>query len=242
MPPGNVLVVQHEPETPAGWVGEGLLAAGVRLTTCRPYAGDAVPGDLHGWDGLVVLGGAMDSWDDAATPWLPATRELVRSAERGSVPALGICLGHQIAAAALGGTVGRNPTGTTLAVLPVAWTPPAADDALFGGLPQSLTVAVHWNNDVVLEPPPGAAVTARSPDGAVQAARLGRSVWGVQFHPEAGSAIVGGWLAGEGTALVAQGVDCDGYLDDIRRHEPSLEEGGRRLAAAFASLLDGTHR
>src|SRR4051812_25371999 len=109
--PREVLVVQHEPETPVGWLGEGLTAAGVRLTTRHAYADDPLPPDLEGWDGLVVLGGAMDSWDDAGTPWLPGTRELVRTAERDSVPVLGICLGHQLAAAALGGTVGRNPGG-----------------------------------------------------------------------------------------------------------------------------------
>lgn len=231
--PPEVLVVQHEPETPAGWVGDGLVASGARLTTCRPYAGDAVPADAHDWDGVLVLGGAMDSWDDAGTPWLPATRRLVRMAEDGGVPVLGICLGHQLAATALGGTVGRNPAGTTLAVLAVAWSPTASDDGLFGGL--GLTEAVHWNNDVVLDLPPGGTVMARGPDGAVQAARLGRCVWGVQFHPEAGAAIVGDWVAAGGADAAA--VDTAAYLDDIRRREPLLEAGGRRLGAAFASVV-----
>jgi GMP synthase (glutamine-hydrolysing) len=233
-------VVQHEPDTPAGWVGEALEAAGVWLVTCRPYAGDPLPTDLQKRDGLLVLGGAMDSWDDAGTPWLPATRGLVRVAERDGVPTLGICLGHQVAAAALGGAVGRNPAGATLAVLPVTWCPSAADDPLFGGV--ASTVAVHWNQDVVSDLPAGAEVLARSPDGAVQAARLGRSVWGVQFHPEAGGRIVGDWLAGEDTAAAAGGVDTDAYLSDIRQHEATLERGGRRLGEAFASLVEERHR
>src|SRR4051794_15046996 len=195
MPRGEVLVVQHEPETPAGWVGDGLTAAGARLATCRPYAGEAIPSDARDWDGVLVLGGAMDSWDDDGTPWLPATRELVRAAEDARVPVLGICLGHQLAAVALGGTVGRNPAGPTLAVLPVGWSSPASEDPVFSRL--RLTEAVHWNNDVVLDVPPGGTVMARSPDGAVQAARLGAGVWGVQFHPEAGYAIVGDWVAGD---------------------------------------------
>lgn len=238
MPDREVLVVQHEPETPAGWVGDGLEAAGAVLTTCRPYAGEPLPADVQHWDGVLVLGGAMDSWDDGGTPWLPATRELVRAGEDAGVPVLGICLGHQVAALALGGRVGRNPAGPTLAVLPVGWQPAAEHDPLFGGV--ALTEAVHWNNDVVLELPANGVVTARSRDGAVQAARLGRSVWGVQFHPEVGTGIVGAWLAGEGTGATAQGIDTDAYLADIRRHETSLEEGGRRLGAAFAALVCGT--
>ena len=235
--PAEVLVVQHEPETPAGWVGEGLVAAGARLTPCRPYAGDAVPADAHDWDGVVVLGGAMDSWDDGGTPWLPDTRELVRAAERDGVPVLGICLGHQLAAAALGGSVGRNPAGTTLAVVPVGWEPLASGDPVFRRL--GLAEAVHWNNDVVVDLPPGGAVMARSPDGAVQAARLGRNVWGVQFHPEVGSAIVGDWVASGGAG---EGVDTKAYLAAIRQREPVLEEGGRRLGAAFAAVVLGNVR
>jgi GMP synthase (glutamine-hydrolysing) len=236
----EVLVVQHERETPAGWVGEGLAAAGVRLTVCCPYDGEPLPPDTAEYDGLLVLGGAMDSWDDEGTPWLPATRELVRAAGRTAVPVLGICLGHQIAASALGGTVGRNPAGPTLAVLPVSRTGSADTDPLFAGT--ELPAAVHWNNDVVLELPPGAEVLARTPDGAVQVARLHRSVWGVQFHPEAGSQIVGSWIAGDGTALTAQGIDTDDYLADIRRHEPLLEEAGRRLGAAFAAVVEEARR
>lgn len=218
----RVLVVQHEPGTPAGWFGDALEAAGCRLHLATPYDGSALPG-LEGMSGLLVLGGAVDSWDDAAAPWLPATRDLVRDAEARGIPTLGICLGHQIAAHALGGRPGRNPAGRTLAIEGVGWLDEAADDPLFRDV-RGATRAVHWNSDVVLDLPPGTQVVARSADGAVQAARLGRWVWGVQSHPEVDDSILRTWAEEE--------PDPD---DDLRRLMSDLVQ---RMALEQAEVID----
>jgi GMP synthase (glutamine-hydrolysing) len=236
--PGDttVLVVEHETDAPAGWLGQHLEELGVRLEVVRPYAGDVLPDDLGDHAGLLVLGGAMDSWDDGGSPWLPRTRALVRLAEAEGRPVLGICLGHQLATLALGGEVGRNPAGSTVAVLPVSWGPEAEEDPLFGAA-RDAAHAVHWNNDVVLALPPGGTVLATSPDGAVQAARLGRCTWGVQFHPEAHAVILESWVADYGTEHQESGADLRRYLDDARRRAPQLEESCRLLARSFAALL-----
>lgn len=234
-----MLVVEHEVGAPAAMLGEWMGEEGIQLDVRRPYTGERLPEDLRAHDGLLVLGGGMDSWDDAGHPWLPGTRALVRTAEAGGVPTLGICLGHQIATAALGGEVGRNPAGTTLAVLPVGWGAEAADDPLFGDV-VGVGLAAHWNDDVVLRLPDGAQLLAVSPDGAVQAARLGRSVWGVQFHPEAGLAVLEGWVAEDGAPYAERGIDLELFLADVGKAEAELMEGSRRLASSFAGLIEGT--
>lgn len=234
----RVLVVEHEEDAPAGWLGTALEDAGCRLDVRRPYAGHPLPAPagLGDVDGVVVLGGSMAAWEDLRAPWLPDTRTLVRSAEQAGIPVLGICLGHQLATRALGGEVGRNPTGSTVAVVPVSWGPAAADDPLFGEL-TGLSAAVHWNNDVVSVLPVGAQVAATTPNGAVQAARLGRHVWGVQFHPEAGPEIVERWVRMDGAPYVAAGFDLEQYLTDVRHREGELRDGCRRLAGAFHRLM-----
>jgi GMP synthase (glutamine-hydrolysing) len=236
-----VLVVEHEAGAPAAWMGERLTELDLALEVCRPYAGDAVPEKPSDADGLLVLGGSMDAWDDANFPWLPDTRALVRAAESTGVPVLGICLGHQLAASALGGEVGRNPAGTTVAVLPIGWGEEAEDDPLLGPV-RGATSAVHWNNDVVLALPAGARPLARTPDGEVQAARLGHHVWGVQFHPEAGVAVLEEWVAELGEASPDRSAALEAFLAGARRTEPELAETCARLAASFAALVEGRRR
>ena len=80
------------------------------------------------------MGGAMGAHDDEKAPWLPAVRDLIRTAAAARVPTLGICLGHQLCAVALGGEIVVNPQGRQLGLLDVGWTAAAVDDELMGGL------------------------------------------------------------------------------------------------------------
>jgi GMP synthase (glutamine-hydrolysing) len=237
----RVLVVEHEVGAPAAWLGEWLEAAGVELDVRRPYAGGALPRDLTEHDGLLVLGGGVDAWDDVAAPWLPDTRALVRHAEAARRPTLGLCLGHQVATMALGGEVGRNPAGTTIGVLPVGWGDEAPFDPLLGQLTHA-SAAAHWNNDVALSLPVGARVLARTPDGAVQAARLGESVWGLQCHPEAGPDVLQMWVDHDGAPYVERGIDLDAFLATARARRDELRGSWEPLGKAFAALLAGSRR
>jgi GMP synthase (glutamine-hydrolysing) len=235
-PGRRVLVVQHEPGAPAGWFGLALRDAGCHLVLATPYDGSALPA-LDGFDGLVVLGGSVDSWDEQTAPWLPATRALVRRAEHEGVPTLGICLGHQIAAAALGGRAGRNPAGRTVRIESVGWLPAAAADPLLAGS-RGATRALHWNRDVVLDLPSGATVLARSDDGAVQAARLGGHVWGVQSHPEVDARIVTDWWHEEQASTgTAPRPDIDALLGELRSLEDELARDWTPLADGFSRLV-----
>ena len=231
-----VLVVQHEDACPPAWVGEWLVEAGLELDVRRPYAGEPLPRDLSGHAGLLVLGGAMDADDDAGHPWLAEVKELLRDAAGRSVPTLGICLGHQLCAAALGGRVERNPRGQQIGVLDVGWTDAAADDPLTGGLPRPAG-AVQWNNDIVVEAPPGTVVLAATPTGELQAARFAPRMWGLQWHPEAGEAVVSVWADSGRDDAAARGVDLDAYVRDVAAATDRLRETWVLLARRFAELV-----
>lgn len=220
----TLLVVQHEDECPPGLLGRWWADDGCRLDVRRPYAGDALPPDLTEHDALVVLGGHMGAEDDATHPWLTPAKQLFRVAAGGGVPALGVCLGHQVAASALGGRVTRNPAGPQTGLLRVGWEETAARDDLLGGLATPRR-GVHWNDDVVVDLPAGGVRLATAPGGEVQAARLAPSVWGVQWHPEADVDVVAGW---PGTTRA---------LDEVRTAGPELVASWRPLAAAFLALV-----
>lgn len=230
---GRVLVVQHEEDCPPAWLGDWLVEAGCELDVRRAHAGDALPATLGHHDALLVLGGAMGANDDATHCWLRPTRELVREAAAGAVPTLGICLGHQLVAVALGGEAGPNPRGQQLGLLPVGWTEEAGLDGLTSGL-VGTGFGVHWNDDVVLRSPAGTVVLARSPGGEVQAARFAPTVWGVQLHPEVDDRILAAW-AKDDRDRYDVGV-LDEVLQQVAAARDDLAAGWRPLAQAFAAL------
>ncbi len=231
---GRLLVVQHEPDAPAAWLGEWWEAAGLAVEVVRGDLGEEVPERLS-HDGLVVLGGAMGAHDDAEHPWLGPAKALVRDAVARRIPLLGVCLGHQLAAVALGGISEPNPDGRTLGVVPVRLTPAGASDPLLGGsdgLP-----AVHYNDDVVTTLPPGATVLARLPGGMPQALRLGERAWGVQFHPETPPAVFEAWLRAE--AVDGPTERERQALEAVRAAEGELRDAWRPFAERFARLVLG---
>lgn len=229
----RILVVEHEESCPPHLVGTWLTEAGCTLQVCRPYAGDALP-ELTSYDGVLVLGGEMGANDDSVS-WLPPLKAAIRDAVAARTPLLGICLGHQLIAVALGGAVAPNPHGQTVGLTDVAWIEEAgADDWVAGRTGDE--VAIHWNNDVVTRLPRGAVVLARSPDGEVQVARFAPRAWGIQAHPEVDADVVRHWAVTERDQQVSLGRDPDAVLAAIEDAGAALVTHWRPLAARFAAL------
>ncbi len=233
MPGPRILVVEHEESCPPHLVGVWLTEAGCTLEVCRPYAGDALP-DPTSYDGVLVLGGEMSANDDAVA-WLPPLRAAIREAVRAGTPLLGICLGHQLIAVALGGAIEPHPQGQTVGLSEVRWTEAAESDAWVAGRTGD-EVAIHWNNDVVVRLPEGAVALAHSPDGQVQVARFGPSAWGIQAHPEVDADVVRHWAVTERDEHVSLGRDPDAVLATIEDAGAALAAHWQPLTARFAAL------
>jgi len=228
-----ILVVEHEADCPPGWLGEWLLDEGESLDVRRPYDGDALPADLADHAGLVVLGGAMGARDDEKHPWLTPTKALLRTAVAEDVPALGVCLGHQLAAEALGGRIAANPGGQQIGLFQIGWLPAAGSDALVGAL-VGTSRGLQWNDDVVVEAPAGSVVLARAVTGEIQALRYARRVWGVQWHPEIGADILAPWADSDRDRAAGRGIVVDSLVREVAAAEDELRETWRPLAVGFA--------
>jgi GMP synthase (glutamine-hydrolysing) len=226
----RVLVIEHEDDDPIHLLGTWM--DGVDLTVCRPYAGDDVPGAIDGYAGLVVMGGAMGAHDDEKAPWLPAVRELIRRASEARVPTLGICLGHQLCAVALGGEIAVNPQGRQLGLLDIGWTAEARDDELMGPVVGPRR-AMHWNDDVVTRLPEGAVQLATAGTGEVQGARHAPTVWGIQWHPEVDHVLVAGWAHDGGLDPQEQ----ERLVDSLARARNDLDKWWAPLAERFVQLV-----
>lgn len=234
----RLLVIQHEDDCPTEWFGEWWAEVGVRCDAVLGHRGEPLPGELDAEIlGLVVLGGEMGAHDDHRAPWLAPTRELIAHTIRQGRPFLGICLGHQLAAAALGGTVERNVHGQATGLTPVRLTDDGRVDPLLGVVGDGCP-AIMWNGDVVTRLPEGATRLATSPDGTVQAARFGAHAWGLQFHPECSPAQFRTWTTAKPSAEAPRedGIDVEAIADQIEAAEDRLRRDWAPLAHRFAEL------
>jgi len=170
----------------------------------------------------------MGATDDDQFPWLRAERAWIRAAVGGGRAFLGVCLGAQLLALALGG---RGMAGKTpeVGVAPVTFTAQAREDPLFGALPDTLA-ALHWHADT-FSLPPGAVLLAGSTRYPHQVFRWGPAAWGIQCHFEAGADQARAWtqLAPYAALLRrARGPKAEAaLLAEIAREEA----GWRRMAA-----------
>lgn len=231
----RLLVVEHQVDCPPAWFGDWFAAAGLAYDVVAAHR-EALPSELSEHDGLVVMGGEMGANDDAVFGWLGPTKKLIASVVADGRPFLGICLGHQLAAVALGGEAQPNPQGQALGLTPIALTATGREDALLGVMgPDS--VAVQWNSDIVTRLPGGAVALATSPDGTVQAARFGDRAWGVQFHPEVGPDTFRGWIDAEAAAGKPPTARTLEVHDAIVATEDQLRRSWQPLATRFADLV-----
>lgn len=233
--PARLLVVEHEDDADLGLVGQRLREHPIEIVEVGPHTGNAVPSSLEGFSGLIVLGGSSGPTDDHIAPWLPATRQLLSEAVTREIPTLGICLGAQLLATATGGNVRKMPQGPEVGLYEISVAASAQDDPLLGAFAgrQLPVVQWHWLEADIL--PEGAEVLASSPACVNQAYRLGKSAWGVQFHPEALGDSAQDWTRFED--LTQDGFDPVDVVRGVREAESQLRETWEVLADRFAALV-----
>ena len=228
----RALVVQHTGAEGLGWFQDWLPAAGLDVHPIHPYLGHRVPSSVEG-DALIVLGGPMGCMDDDVANWLPAVRQLLRTAVDDGVPTMGICLGAQLLAAATGGYVERGAQGPELGLDTV--TVSQLDDLLVAGV----MPVVQWHFDAITQLPPGAELLASSERYEVQAFSIGDVAWGLQFHVEATPTMVAEWATSDADAVRETGRDPETVATEVRFAEASLVSAGEALAQRFAKLVTG---
>lgn len=192
----RVHVLQHVPFEGLGSIAEELAARQASPGFTRFFAHDALPAPAA-VDLLIVLGGPMSANDTAELPWLNGEKAFLREAIALGIPTLGVCLGAQLIASALGAPVYRSPL-SEIGWFPVHATTTAGPVFRF---PATFT-PFHWHSDT-FDLPAEAVHLARSSACENQAFQLGRHVLGLQFHLEATPASVAALVANSRADLVA---------------------------------------
>ena len=235
----RLLVVEVHSTDPVARLGEWLREAGMVLDERHLSSGDPLPGTLDGFDGLVVLGGPQSALDDDATsPELVGVRELLGQALAADFPTLAICLGGQLLAQVGGGRVRAGVEGPEVGALLVAKRDTADADPLFAPLPLSPDV-LQFHHDEISELPTGATLLASSPMYAHQAFRVGRHVYGLQFHIETTPEIIHEWAERDVVGVAASPWDRETICLLSDQAHPHVQEAWAPFAARFADLVRG---
>ena len=233
----RLVVLHHLERTFLGGAAEPIRAAGLDLDERDLKRGDPLPSPGEA-DAIMSLGGDQSVRHIARYDWMQAEAELLRDeAERGT-PILGVCLGGQLLAHALGGHVDQLPRRI------VTWAeveklPAAEGDPVVGGLPNPVR-ALHWNEDGFTIPPGGVELLSRAADGG-EAFRWGDNAWGIQFHPEADAEALEGWYS-DVAWLTEAGVEERAAREADRIHLPGQRATAAEIFGGFASFVASSLR
>jgi GMP synthase (glutamine-hydrolysing) len=230
-----IVVVRHVHE-PRPTIDDVLEEQGHKLRYADLFADSSIVFDPCDAAGLVVLGGAMNVDEAERYPFLNTEIAWLQSAVQANLPVLGICLGAQLLAAALGARVWHSPR-KEIGWYEIECLPVASSDRLARHLTARATI-FQWHGDT-FDLPAGAVRLARSELCENQAFRWRNAAWGLQFHPEVTAEIIECWLTDQEGCVELSKLD---YINSARiRAEtplklPTMSRLAKRLFAEFAAV------
>ncbi len=222
------VALTHVPFEDTGTLAEEFVQRGIRFDVIDACTADLFDPVLRAADLLVVLGGPIGVYENAAYPFIDDELRCLRERLSRGAPTLGICLGAQLMAAALGAAVYPGGRGKEL-----GWAPllPGRDRAQCPAMEELLQpdlAVLHWHGDT-FDLPAGAAHLAASSVYENQGWSLGRNVLALQFHPEVTVPGLERWYVGHAAELGAAKIDVPKLREDSARHGPALREAAQRF-------------
>lgn len=226
----------HAPTETLGLIKTCLDKRGKGVAEHHLYEGSRVPPFTHEFEALIVMGGPMNVNETHRYSFLDTEVELIKQATLAGRPVLGICLGAQLIAKALGARVFPNSV-REVGWHPIELLPAAHSDRLFSEVPQTLNV-LHWHGDT-FDLPPGAVHLARSNRCVHQAFRWGPLTWGLQFHLEVNPQMIDAWVQDEEAVsyICGAGEDPQAIIEKTSIMFSTLKPMAEQIFSSFLDAL-----
>jgi GMP synthase (glutamine-hydrolysing) len=227
-----MLVLQHAESEGLGTIQDALIAAGVEFECVRSFEVQSIPRDIDESSGLIVMGGPMDAYETDRFPFLNREMKLIETFLKAQRPILGVCLGSQLLAVALGARVRKRKE---IGWFPVNLTPVTAQGLLWGGQP-SRFVAYHLRADM-LDPPKGAVPLASWDITPVQSFRFGERAYGILFHMEVTEGQIWKMLKEFAGKIQQENLDAEGIMLQAGFPLPPLQQIGTTIFRRWVELI-----
>jgi GMP synthase-like glutamine amidotransferase len=216
----RVLFIQNGEYDAPGLFATVLRDRGVALDIVNAGCGEPTPSNMEPWAGLAVGGGGMSVYEAECHPFLRDGEALIRAARASGKPVLGMCLGAQLMASALGGKVFPN-RAKEIGFHDVRFTPAAEQDALWKGHTRTFQ-PVQWHGDT-FSLPNGAVLLASSDLTENQLFRVDEASYGFQFHLEIDEAVLASMVETDDGWLPRHGMDPQRFLREARLALPKVK-------------------
>ena len=235
------LVLQHLDIEHPGIFRKFFRERGIAWDAIELDRSEAIP-DMSEYDALAVFGGPMDVWDEDQHPWLVAEKAAIRKwVHELKRPFLGVCLGHQLLVASLDGTVSKMLV-PEVGIVYISLTQAGRNDPLMAGVP-ILSRVLQWHGAEVSRLPSGAVVLAKNDACAIQALRVGKHAYGLQYHVEIEPETVSVWKnVPEYAAALTQLLGPAGRTlleRSARKEMPQLNAVASTLCDNFQRIVAG---
>lgn len=229
----SILVLEHHPLETSGVLGKTLRDHGQRLRVIHLDRGGQLPPDLDDVEGIVIMGGPQNVDETEKYPWLEGEMQLIRDAREKNLPMVGICLGAQLIAKALGGEVApmASPQG---GYGMVRLSMPKFVDPVMQGIRWQFPV-FHLHGQEVTKLPPEGVPLCSDDTCKIQAYRVGLNIYCFQYHFEADAQMIDAFY---GFDLMKQlGLDAQTIAAQKDAHAKEYTRLGQRLSENIAILL-----
>jgi GMP synthase (glutamine-hydrolysing) len=240
-PSKHVSIITHHPVEGLGIIADVLKRAAITSRHIRSFEGQPIPREIGDAAGLIIMGGPQSVYEQDKFPWLRDELRLIEDALKQTRPILGVCLGSQLLAAALGANVYAGRTKeigwnrVTLTNSATGGTGVPACDRLFSGEPSSF-IGFHWHGDI-FDLPRGGTLLASSALTAHQAFRYGTNAYGTLFHMEVTLPQIDKMIETFSSELRSAGLSGSAIKLSAHTHLPALQKISREVFARWVALL-----